>query len=489
MSSCVMKKNVYCFFLCLFCLFAIPPPLLASEGSSSSASAVLPAAPKEERRFSGSGEENGFLGGHVLLIPNNVSETSGWRFELIKNAKKTLEMAAIAGGEVYYKTVSAFKKALKKNPELIIHFYVSKISVIFSQTDEKLLEELKIKFPHRFHYCVCEAKLSIQRDKIYTSENHIKLLVVDEKYFVVGGTNLTDFLTNNIPPDSDVSLFPKAASDLDVVGRGPIAHGLRIGFFQIYELLESKESLNNTKGPFQASLKGYSPVAEGEQCVVKLFEKQPNLFEEVAIKSIFSGPRISQGAIGSLYTNLIENAQKEIYLGHMYFFPVDAIYQRLITAANRGIHLTLITNGTPGSGTVPSNLSYIFLNRHRYLPIVFGRHFNLIQYITSKYQVKNSEIYEFNERHVIYHKKTMVVDGRYAIVGSYNFGAKSEYADYEVAVAIDSEAVAQKIIDLLTADKAKAKRVSTKKIISWYFDPFYSTMAWLEELFLDGLAL
>lgn len=463
-----MKKIFYS--LCFFCIFfTIKNPLIA----------------KEERR----NEQKGFSPGHILLIPNNVSETSAWRFELIKNAKRTLEMAAIASGKVYYQTVAAFKKALKKNPDLIIHFYVSKISIIFSQADERILEELKIKFPNRFHYLVCEARLSIQKDKIYTSENHIKLLVADEKYFVVGGTNLTDFLTNDVPPNMDIDLFPKAASDLDVVGRGPIAQDLRIGFFQIYELLESKESLNDTKGPFESSLKGYTSVASEEQCTVKLFEKQPNLLENIAIKSIFSGPRINQGAIGSLYANLIENAQKQIYLGHMYFFPVDAIYQRLINAANRGIHLTLITNGTPGFGSVPSNLSYIFLNRHRYLPILFGRHFNLIQYITSKHELKNSQIYEFNEKHVIYHKKTMVIDGKYAVVGSYNLGAKSEYADYEVAVAINSEAVAEKIIDLLTADKGKSKQISTTKIISWYFDPFYSTMAWLEELFLDGLAL
>lgn len=431
--------------------------------------------------------------GHEVIITKNVEETTYWKFELIKNAQKSLEISAgFAGGEVFKQTVKLMDEALERNPELIIHFYCSDISAIFTKEDGQRLQQLKKKFTQRFHYITAGLTPSIQGQALYITENHMKLIIADEKYFLLGGTNLTDFLSTSTAANTKLSIpnfLPSAASDIDVVGKGPAARELRLGFFHVYEMLASGTSLNDYKGPFPATLQGYTAVAEEEKSYIEAFENHADRAANIALQSAFSGPRFAR-SIGALYHTLIAQAQREIAIAHMYFFPVDAIYDQLVAATDRRVSLTLITQGISTKDIVPSNLTYVFMNRNHYLPIAVGKKAGYLDFFklpTS--QPSQTTIYEFSKKKMIYHKKAMVVDKRYTLIGSYNLGKKSEYADFEVALVIDSEVVAQQVLSILEKDKGEATKIPYKEMINWYFNPLYDLTDFLEGLFFDGLTV
>ncbi len=108
---------------------------------------------------------------------------------------------------------------------------------------DRVLDRVKEQFPDRFHYHITTMGLSFAKGHWQVCEHHIKLLVVDEKYFVVGGTNLWDSFCRSKVEDADIFYFhpvkliaPRACFDMDVCCTGPLAKQMRHLFFDLWNL-------------------------------------------------------------------------------------------------------------------------------------------------------------------------------------------------------------------------------------------------------------
>lgn len=428
---------------------------------------------------------------HDIIVTKNVDESNEWKKELIMQAKKTIEISTIPGGVFFRSIVDLLMRSLKNNSELVVYLFLEQMPT-FTSADNASLVAAKKAFPHRFHYLLKKAVPTIHENTAYLTENHTKLLIVDEQYFVIGGTVMTEHLASDITAGgkSIFPFLPRGALDMDIVGKGSAAQDLRLSFFQLYELLESGTSLDALRGPFHASLKDYTPVDDKDKAFVASFENSPHRIAHVPLSAFISGPRMNYGAIGKVYKTLIDNAQKEIVIAHMFFFPADSIYDSLIQASNNHIPLTLITNGTAGYSTASTNLSFIVLNRYRYLPVTYGKKFKFIDYyFMDPNQFTTTKIYEMKRGDIMYHKKVMVTDGRYAITGSYNLGFKSEFGDFESVVIVDSEAASAAFLSVLENDKRNSRLVTNREIIDWHFTPAYRASQAFSEFFLTTLVL
>lgn len=434
------------------------------------------------------------IGGHAILVCRDPVDTTEWKFELMRHAQKTVEISgSYAGGEVLAKTLRILKRRMNACPELRVHFLIDHQPLITLEPDKKALQEVADAYPEQFFYFLQKPLITIQNGELYRTENHIKLLVVDEKYFVIGGTSLADNLSNDFAHDYEkphgflASFVPAAASDMDVVGSGHIAKPLRKEFFQLYALVTNEKDLDDEKGFFQAAHTDYVEVENPDETYVESLETHPDFYRNIKLKAFMSGPRRKMHTGGAVYYQLIPRAKHSIHLGQMMFFPVDEIYDQFIHAAHRGVSISLITNGTR-SNSLKTTYFYAVMSRFRYAPLLLGRTFKFYQKSKAKNSpVKNVNVYEYKRENVLYHKKVMVVDKRYTVIGSYNLGKKSEWGDYELTLVIDSPPVAQKCIEILAQDLLESVEITPKQAVDWHFNLLTYVTQKFERTYIDGL--
>lgn len=441
-----------------------------------------------------------FVGGHNVYVTKDSDDSTSWKYELLRNAKRSIEMApGYVGGEVFRKVFDIFVEQLDKNPIINIYFIGVDYFGLLKEKDQADLKALAEKYPDRFHYqMVAMEGPIIQKGSIYTTEAHSKIIIADEKYFILGGTNLVDNLSTSVHleekngMDLAEKFLPKAAQDMDAVVEGPMAKKMREEFFRFYQLYKTGASLQDKDGEYKPEVTEYYPIEDSEKGTIASLEENPDFVHNVGVYAMMTGPRMNQHEVGDLLTYFFKNAKLSIDLAQMYFFPVDRIMKELTSAASRNVEISVITNGLQFKPATSNStvILYAYLNRLNYVPIMLGRTFNMFQKIVAKGTTpKKTTVYEYNREFVLYHKKVAVVDRRYSFIGSYNLGRKSEISDYEVEIIVDSPEVAQQFLVVLEEDKSNSVLVSLKDAIDYYFSLYYNSVNSMENVLFDGIIL
>jgi len=135
--------------------------------------------------------------------------------------------------------------------------------------------------------------------------------------------------------------------------------------------------------------------------------------------------------------------------------------------------------------TLLFSASFFFCaNRINYVPFFYGRDYAFFEgFIAKRDKVCDTMIFEYRVPGIMYHKKVMVVDKRYVIIGSYNLGVRSELNDYESILSIDSEEIAKKVLEVFEEDKKYAKNITPSQARDWYFNPAIAYLATLQKQF------
>lgn len=438
--------------------------------------------------------------GHSVYLTRDAAETQEWKIRLIQEAQVSLEISTgFCLGQVFEDLLQAVHEKLIENSEITINLLLFKNFDFISQKHIQFLESLQAQYSDRFTFLITAVTgLIKQGDKIYVTENHMKLMIVDEKYILLGGTNLIDQLSTpdvNRYPLVDTlgtNFLPKASNDMDAIVRGPVAKKLRQEYYHVLSLFKSGESLDDHAGEFQCSETGYFPIPETGRTEIAFFDNNSETAHNAKVFGVITGPRMQLHTTGNIYEDLITNATQSIDIGNLFFFPRASIYDALLDASSRGLQISLVTNGVHNQFTLSNSTRSTFghLNRINYFPLMAGSHFSFWELFTARdTPKKNVEVYELNLKGVLYHKKVMTVDHLYSIIGSYNLGMKSEDADYEVAVVIESPEAAVRMEAILQSDKENSSLIPYYQALGWYYDPYYNTLEAIERKFLDGTFL
>ncbi len=171
----------------------------------------------------------------------------------------------------------------------------------------------------------------------------------------------------------------------------------------------------------------------------------------------------------------MQNAQETLDLMHMYVHPHRSIQQELESTLDRGVRMRLVTAGNNQTDFSPVPRAFGFFNRSYFLPLLKSG--------------RSAEIYEFIPNSILYHKKVMIVDNRYSLIGSYNFGKKSHYGDYEVVVDIDSPLVAAQFLEAMEDDIAQSRPCCETEAKTWHEDWLYRVVNQLQGMFILGPVL
>lgn len=423
-----------------------------------------------------------------VLICDHSAETMGWLETIIGEACYSIEMSpCFFGGSLLQRVMDCVEERMRAVRSLQVHLICS--TMMLEPADKKRLEQIQKKYSRQFHLQYTSSVICYQADLLIT-DNHVKMCIVDEKYYIVGGTNFDECLCTEgiVPvtqPDKNCiigSKLPKGARDQDVVGRGPMAQELRHLFYQLFAFWEQVNRTREppSEGPMSIKNTRYAPYDEYKpRAIIAAFEMSPKVHDipQNGIHLFFSYPEANTNCITQQYCQLIDSATDEIWIGNLHYAPVSSIQKALFKAVKRGVRLHVITNGIYRDS--PKSNEYIFYpNRLHYLPTFYGRDFSFFERAKCKHPPTHEvHLYEYRVPEVLYHKKVMIIDGKTLVIGSYNLALRSHASDHELILRIDSSELCSDVKKILEDDITRSKKISVNEARDWYFDPLLAYTA------------
>ena len=159
----------------------------------------------------------------------------------------------------------------------------------------------------------------------------------------------------------------------------------------------------------------------------------------VVAQVVRSSPASGSVAMYNMYVLAISSARRSIFLTNPYFLPDDRMTRSLIDAKKRGVRVVLLLPGAIDNNIV-----------RQASRAGFGRLFDA-----------EVEIYEY--RSGLLHAKTMVVDGRWATVGSANVDNRSFALNEELNVALYDGAMAARLEKVFADDLKHSRRLDAAR--------------------------
>jgi cardiolipin synthase len=226
---------------------------------------------------------------------------------------------------------------------------------------------------------------------------HHKMIVVDGKYAVVGGINISNRY-------NDWDCEP-AWLDFALYVEGAIAKELCVLCYKTW--------------------KGFPRIMGITPCETKnlKFDIQPGEKSFVRMRSNDWVRRKNQ--ISASYTEMLKNAKKQVTILCSYFLPGREIRNQLIRAANRGVKIEVIMAGRSDVKIAKQAERFIYKD--------------LLDH--------NIQIYEYQR--TILHGKITVCDNEWLTIGSYNVNNISAYASIELNLDVYNPVFANEVNNML----------------------------------------
>ncbi len=335
---------------------------------------------------------------------SNYLENAG--FPLYRGAEQTY----LADGE---DCLRVMKEAIKSAEKYIfIESFIIREDSFFEELLEVILEKVKNGVEVRIIYDGMGSLATLSRDfpermkalgiktmefnpfipvvtVMQNNRDHRKIFVVDGKLAITGGINIADEYANRFErfghwKDSSIMITGKAVRSLTLM------------FLQTWYM----------QNPIDRDMSKYIDV--------KYEQNKSNGF----LQPYCDSPLDSENTGERVYLQMISRARDYIYITTPYLIPDNELVTALCVAAKSGVDVRIITPYKPDKWYVH------LVSRSFYSELI-----------------KNGvKIYEYTPGFI--HSKTMVVDGKRAVVGSVNFDYRSLYLHFESALFLSgSDAV------------------------------------------------
>ncbi|MCH9609345.1 MAG: Cardiolipin synthase [Chlamydiales bacterium] len=406
-----------------------------------------------------------------LIICEKREEFIDYTIEMIEKAQQSIEFSScFSGGALFQNYLDRIERQMKKHRSLQVYFLLS--ATHFEKEDADLLLRLEKEYKRQFHLVRSGSVVDFSQD-LNLIDNHIKVLIVDERYFTIGSTKY----------DESISC------DQDIIGKSPIiAKEMRQKFHTLFAFwtdFEKKKRFTSKNPLFYEEKSAYKEINPYKRPFVKRFEEAstPLIVDTSEIKLLAGGPFSKPNPITEEYCRLIERAEKEILIGNLHFYPTSPIFDALKNAANRGVEITILTNGMNRSSPLCTT-HFCWANRINYLPILMGRSYLIWEKKKCEGDLpQKGHIYEYFAKQCLYRKKIMLVDQKELLIGSYNLGTRSATEDFEMVIVIDSPKLAAEAVERYRKDLLKSIEITPKEMRDWYFDPLISYKAEVQKTF------
>ncbi len=368
--------------------------------------------------------------------------------EYIKNTSRmpiyeNTDIVYFATGEEYFKHL--FIDLEKAEHFIFLEYFIIGIGDIFTKILKILIEKVKQGVDVRiiyddmgsikslpYRYDVHLRRLGIKCVKfnhylpiasaVHNNRDHRKIAVIDGYIGYTGGMNLADEYANIISrfgywKDTGVRLYGEAVKNFTIM------------FLSTFEVYSNK---TDDYSKFMPN------VYQKEPCDSKAF-----------VQPFGDGPApVYSHNIGqNVYMNMINQAQKYIYITTPYLIVDYNMTNSLMNAALRGVEVIIVTP------SIPDKKIIFTMTRASYAQLISA----------------GVKIYEYTPGFI--HAKNVIVDDEIAVVGTINFDYRSLVHHFECGCYIIDNQTTLKIKDdflnILEQSKQPPKKYYKKRSILW----------------------
>lgn len=235
--------------------------------------------------------------------------------------------------------------------------------------------------------------------------NHRKLLIVDGKKALMGGMNIGEsYLTKN-----------SCWKDFHIKIEGPSVFAMQVAFLEDWYWV-----FQNT---------------------IDLFWERSEVEYGNYVTIVPSGPSDELDTARLMILELIQKANKRLWLTTPYFVPTSDTLHAMILSKLKGVDVRLLVPQCSDNFIVKYASKY-------YLSIL------------SKAGVK---VFEYNDK-AFYHGKSILVDDNISCISSVNLDNRSMYLNFEIAAIIDSENFNNELSEVLAQDFSQSTEFKYKEI-------------------------
>lgn len=259
--------------------------------------------------------------------------------------------------------------------------------------------------------------------------NHRRILVVDGRVGIVGGSGTSGKWGGNGKQQDHWR-------DTDVLVEGPVVEQMQ--------------------GAFAENWLEATGIALGGK---DYFPRPTEAKGDVAAQAVRSSPSGGSAAMYTMYLLAMASAQQSIYITNPYFLPDAKMIETLVETARKGVKVKLLLPGAIDHNLV-RQASRSELGR-------------LLR--------AGVEVYEY--RPAMLHAKTMVVDSRWATVGSTNLDRRSFALNDEINLVVYNQSVAGRLERVFQDDLTRSTQVTLE---SWKDRGFVSRLLEMLSLPVRG---
>jgi putative cardiolipin synthase len=287
---------------------------------------------------------------------------------------------------------------------------------------------------------------------------HNKAWIVDNRVAIVGGRNIGDEYFGA----SEQSNF----SDTDVLLAGPVVNAVSREFDEYWnsvdavpvsrfevthpkpadleELIKAAAQFHREAGttPYLARLSDPAELAAMlDRAPAPVKVRDIRVLADDPAKIGASGEDAAPSRVLEGLTSIMEQATHELLIVSPYFVPGRQGAENLVAGVERGIRIEVLTNSLAATDVVAVHVGYARYRRE------------LLRGGVELYEMKRKVDGEASRQHIsvtgssraTLHTKAMIVDARWAYVGSMNLDPRSANLNTEMGVLVDSPELAAQL--------------------------------------------
>lgn len=378
------------------------------------------------------------------------------RYELIKAAKKSIDMQyfIFANDEVSTLFIDEIIKAADRGvkvrilvDDLLLKYRDKVIASIAAHPNI----EIRLFNPTKFRGTLGWVMMGLRLDK-YSRRMHNKMLIVDNSALVMGGRNIQNIYfgvnRNDIFIDNDILAIGPLAADASNKFETYWNFKRSVDIHKIYkqrlysrEELEKmgKESLQRfKKSVYFEDITTRKLYAYFEQGDIPLIYARAKLYFDLPEKIIT--PADDAATHLSKLSGGLHSVEKSLIVINPYFVPDDEVMEKIKELREEGIEIYILTNSLATNDAIPVYAEY---SKYQKKLLQLGVHLYEVKPHAVEYIFKSHKYTKMKFPKTSLHAKSMIIDGRYFIIGSFNLDPRSDKLNTEVVAYIDSKRLSE----------------------------------------------
>ncbi len=383
----------------------------------------------------------------VSLLHSEV-EAFAMRLELIETAQSSIDVSSyeISDDNTSGRILVALLNAVERG--VVVRVLVD------GHIGDNLMPKPLMQYLIQHGVAIRERPLNVRYQlELGRSRIHDKLLIIDRTHLITGGRNLQQkyfgigdrkFIDREVYVDGQSACYAadyfeqrwnESKSGQPDLCRAEAPKTLAMQVHPEWNTIPRAQALEHVAGWLE-SLSTF-PMPAQDLCNSAIHYDALEIDESnlCFLHDIVGESKRSKAAIAPTVLRLLRQACHSIEIETPYFAISKELKSILLDAAHRGVHIRILTNSLESTDHPVVHAG--FANERRWMLRAGIR------------------IYELQGRNML-HAKSMVIDERIAMVGSYNFDRLSESRNFEVALMVTDPRFANQVSSSIATHRSGA---------------------------------